>query len=152
MSLYDAKPDWFTLEITESGIMDDPKHALEILKRLHALAVNLSIDDFGTGYSYLAYLKTLPVNALKIDKSFVMNMRQNQDDASIVKSIIDLGHNLGLKVTAEGVSDRETLDLLAALRCDTAQGFAISKPQAPENLTPWLRISDWKMALNSDAK
>ncbi|MBT7445203.1 MAG: EAL domain-containing protein [Methylococcales bacterium] len=145
LALYDAKAEWFTLEITESGIMADPDRSLAILTRLHDMHVKLSIDDFGTGYSSLAYLKSLPVDELKIDKSFVMNMTENADDATIVKATIDLAHNLGLKVTAEGVSSPETLSLLKALGCDTAQGFTISKPLTSENITHWIEHSDWKM-------
>jgi EAL domain-containing protein (putative c-di-GMP-specific phosphodiesterase class I) len=96
--------------------------------RLADKGVTLSIDDFGTGFSSLAHLKLLPVHELKIDKSFVLNMRNNDNDAVIVHSTIDLGHNLGLKVVAEGVEDVQTLNLLRARRCDLIQGYLISRP------------------------
>src|SRR5574343_1999106 len=100
------------LEITESAIMDDPQRALQTLNRLHEMGLKLSIDDFGTGYSSLAYLKRLPVDELKIDRSFVMNMENDVQDAKIVRSTIDLAHNLGLTVVAEGVENADVLGLL----------------------------------------
>ena len=113
----------FCLEITESAVMDDPQHALGTLNRLAGLGFKLSIDDFGTGYSSLAYLKRLPVNELKIDKCFVMSMETDQNDAKIVRSTIDLAHNLGLTVVAEGVENAVVWELLRALDCDEAQGY-----------------------------
>lgn len=118
----------FCLEITESAIMDDPLRAETTLNRLAAQGFKLSIDDFGTGYSSLAYLKRLPVNELKIDKSFVMGMASDSNDEKIVRSTIDLAHNLGLSVVAEGVEDAAILTRLAALQCDEAQGYHMSKP------------------------
>ena len=126
-----------TLEITETAILGDPELALRNMQRLHALGCRLSIDDFGTGYSSLAYLKRLPVHELKIDKSFVMNMTTDSSDAVIVRSTIDLGHNMGLQVVAEGV---ETLDVLHQLRemgCDVAQGYLISRPLNAVALQRW---------------
>jgi diguanylate cyclase (GGDEF)-like protein len=116
------------LEITESAIMDEPQRALATLNALSAAGFKLSIDDFGTGYSSLAYLKRLPVNELKIDRSFVMAMEQDADDAKIVRSTIDLAHNLGLTVVAEGVENISVLRLLAELQCDQAQGYHMSRP------------------------
>jgi EAL domain-containing protein (putative c-di-GMP-specific phosphodiesterase class I) len=116
------------LEITESAIMDEPQRALATLNALSAAGLKLSIDDFGTGYSSLAYLKRLPVNELKIDRSFVMAMEQDADDAKIVRSTIDLAHNLGLTVVAEGVENVSVLRLLAELNCDQAQGYHMSRP------------------------
>ena len=95
------------------------------------MGINLSIDDFGTGYSSLSYLKKLPVKAVKIDKSFVMHMTQDQNDAQIVRSTIDLAHNLGLKVIAEGVENQKVWDRLLALGCDEAQGYYMSRPLKP---------------------
>lgn len=118
----------FCLEITESAIMDDPQRAEATLNRLSAQGFKLSIDDFGTGYSSLAYLKRLPVNELKIDKSFVMGMASDISDEKIVRSTIDLAHNLGLSVVAEGVEDAAILARLAELHCDEAQGYHMSKP------------------------
>ena len=126
------------VEITESTIMADPAHALEILGRLNAMGVQLSIDDFGTGYSSMAYLKTLPVHELKVDRSFVTQMSSNPSDATIVHSTVDLGHNLGLRVVAEGVEDQRTWHELAALGCDAIQGYYISKPMPVDDLNQWL--------------
>jgi len=127
------------LEITESAIMTDPVRARRLLTELAELGVKIAIDDFGTGYSSLAYLKDLPVNQLKIDQSFVQNMHQDLNDAIIVRSVVDLGHNLGLQIVAEGVENRETWDQLAQLGCDDAQGYFLAKPMAPTELIGWLR-------------
>jgi EAL domain-containing protein (putative c-di-GMP-specific phosphodiesterase class I) len=121
-------PQALCLEITESAIMDEPLRALATLNALSLAGYRLSIDDFGTGYSSLAYLKRLPVNELKIDRSFVMAMEQDVDDAKIVRSTIDLAHNLGLTVVAEGVENVSVLRLLAELQCDQAQGYHMCRP------------------------
>ena len=118
----------FCLEITESAIMDEPQRALDILRTLSASGYKLSIDDFGTGYSSLAYLKALPVDELKIDKSFVMAMEREADDAKIVRSTIDLAHNLGLTVVAEGIENATILSLLRDLGCDEGQGYHMCRP------------------------
>ena len=131
--------DAFCLEITESAIMDDPARAEATLNRLHALGFKLAIDDFGTGYSSLAYLKRLPVDELKIDKSFVMAMERDADDAKIVRSTIDLAHNLGLSVVAEGVENQAVWQQLRHLHCDEAQGYHLSKPVPMEEFTLWCR-------------
>ena len=127
----------FCLEITESAIMDDPQRALATLNRLSALGFRLSIDDFGTGYSSLAYLKRLPVDELKIDKSFVMSMEKDLDDAKIVRSTIDLAHNLGLSVVAEGVENAKVWDLLRELDCDEAQGYHMGRPMPADEFLHW---------------
>ncbi len=131
-------PERLVLEITESAIMTDPTRALEILNRLHALGVRLAIDDFGTGYSSMAYLKSLPVHELKVDRSFVTHLRDSQSDAVIVRSTVDLGHNLGLRVVAEGVEDEATLKELATLGCDTMQGYYLARPMPAAELAAWL--------------
>ena len=131
-------PAKLTLELTESSVMGDPARSLVMLGQLHELGVRLAIDDFGTGYSSLSYLKRLPVHEVKIDKSFVMSMAADADDTVIVRSTIDLGHNLGLQTVAEGIEDLETWNLLLGLGCDMAQGYFMSKPMAPELLTEWL--------------
>jgi diguanylate cyclase (GGDEF)-like protein len=131
-------PARLVLEITESAIMDDPQRALQTLERLHALGVKLSIDDFGTGYSSLAYLKRLPVDELKIDQSFVKHMETDLDDAKIVRSTIDLAHNLGLSVVAEGVETAKAWKLLAGLNCDEIQGYFVAKPMPADTLADWL--------------
>jgi diguanylate cyclase (GGDEF)-like protein len=131
-------PGSLELEITESTIMADHRRAMTILSRLNKMGVTLTIDDFGTGYSSLAYLQSLPVSSIKIDKSFVLKMAEDPGNATIVQSTIDLGHNLGLKVVAEGVENVETYNKLADLGCDYAQGFFLSRPLAPEKATLWL--------------
>ncbi|BAU49833.1 diguanylate cyclase [Sulfurifustis variabilis] len=127
------------LEITESMIMADPARALALVTRLHKLGIPLYIDDFGTGYSSLGYLKKLPVDAIKIDKSFVLDMLMSKDSATIVRSIISLAHALGLKVVAEGVENENIWKKLQALRCDAAQGYYFGRPLALEELTGWMR-------------
>jgi EAL domain-containing protein (putative c-di-GMP-specific phosphodiesterase class I) len=126
--------DRLRLEITESTIMADPETATAVVGELAALGVELAIDDFGTGYSSLAYLRRLPVSELKIDRSFVGGIGTERDDATIVLSTIDLGHNLGLRVIAEGVEDVGTLEALARAGCDGAQGFLLGRPVAAEEL------------------
>ncbi len=131
-------PARLQLEITESAIMVDPTRVLKNLQRMSSMGLKFSIDDFGTGYSSLAYLKKLPVNEIKIDKSFVLNMPANNDDLVIVRSTIDLGHNLGLNVVAEGVESQEVMRQLALLRCDAAQGFFMSQPIPHTELARWV--------------
>jgi diguanylate cyclase (GGDEF)-like protein len=138
LAKYGVKPESIWIEITESAIMDDPNHAIETLDRLHALGIRLSIDDFGTGYSSLSYLKRMPVDELKIDKSFVMGMAEHKDDEMIVRSTIDLGHNMGLKVVAEGVETEQTMAQLKDLHCDLVQGYHLSRPLPPAKLEAWL--------------
>ncbi len=137
LSHYQLSAQAFCLEITESAIMDDPQRAEATLNRLAAQGFKLSIDDFGTGYSSLAYLKRLPVNELKIDKSFVMGMVDDDSDAKIVRSTIDLAHNLGLSVVAEGVEDEALLRRLRELNCDEAQGYHIGKPMPGAEFAVW---------------
>ena len=126
------------LEITESVIMEDTVRAMEILTQLSEMGVKLSIDDFGTGYSSLAYLKKLPVDAVKIDKSFVIDMVTDEDDAVIVRSTIDLAHNLGMQVIAEGVENQRTWEELVTLGCDVAQGYYMSPPIPADELAAWI--------------
>jgi EAL domain-containing protein (putative c-di-GMP-specific phosphodiesterase class I) len=126
------------LEITESTMLEDPPRTRVILERLSEMGIRLSIDDFGTGYSSLAYLKRLPVDEIKIDRSFVMNMVEDEDDATIVRSTIDLGRNLGLEVVAEGVESGPIWDRLSDLGCTVAQGYFLSRPLPADQLTPWL--------------
>lgn len=135
------------LEITESTIMADPARALDVLTRLHRMGIPLAIDDFGTGYSSLGYLKRLPVSAVKIDKSFVKNMEADDNDTVIVRSTIELAHNLGLQVIAEGVETSYLWDLLASLGCDAAQGYYMSQPMAADALSGWFVDSPWQVAM-----
>ncbi len=137
LAKYDIAASAFCLEITESAIMDDPQRAQNTLNLLSQRGFKLSIDDFGTGYSSLAYLKSLPVDELKIDKSFVMNMETDEDDAKIVRSTVDLAHNLGLTVVAEGVENALIWEKLKALQCDEAQGYFMSKPLAASGFAAW---------------
>ena len=132
-------PESLRLEITETVIIADPNLAKKVLFALKDLGIQIAIDDFGTGYSSLSYLRQLPVREIKIDKSFVITMEQNENDAVIVQAIIELAHNLGLKVVAEGVEDQTTQDKLANWGCDIIQGYHLSKPQPPEQLTNWLQ-------------
>jgi diguanylate cyclase (GGDEF)-like protein len=128
-----------TLEITETSIIADPHRTVGTLNRLSDMGVALAIDDFGTGYSSLSYLHRLPVDEIKIDKSFVQGMTADESDSVIVRSTIDLGHNLGLRVTAEGVEDGQTWQLLAASGCDQAQGFYLRSSGTGAQLTRWLK-------------
>ena len=137
------QPEWVIFEITESGIMQDPDRVLNVVERVHGLGFTLSIDDFGTGYSSLAYLKKLPVSELKIDKSFVMDMLGSENDAVIVRATVDLAHNLGLKITAEGVESAQILEALRGMGCDIAQGYFISRPLSAQAFSEWLQTSDW---------
>jgi len=139
LSKHGVDPTLLEVEITENTILTDPERTRAVLERLRALGVTLSIDDFGTGFSSLGQLKRLPVDVLKIDRSFVMNMEHEENDDVIVRSTIELGHNLGLRVVAEGVETQETWSRLAQLGCDTAQGFFISRPLPRIVLVEWLR-------------
>lgn len=142
---YGVSPQKLILEITESSIMADPQSALGTLHELKDIGLRLSVDDFGTGYSSLSYLKKLPVSELKIDKSFVFNMVNDRDDAIIVQSTIDLGHNMGLTVVAEGVENLSTWTMLEALNCDFLQGYYISRPLSAKDLLLWSETSPWKL-------
>jgi diguanylate cyclase (GGDEF)-like protein/PAS domain S-box-containing protein len=138
LATWDLPGERLTLEITESAIISDPVGTNDVIRRLKELGVGISIDDFGTGYTSLAYLARLPITQLKIDRSFVMNMNRNADDAAIVRSIITLGHDLALEVVAEGVETEEAYEQLKRLGCDTLQGYLLSRPLAPEDLGAWL--------------
>lgn len=126
------------LELTESAFMAEPETAMCVLARLHALGVRFSIDDFGTGHSSMSYLRRLPVDELKIDRSFVRGMTVSADDAALVRSVINLGHTLDLTVVAEGVEDAATAMALAAVACDTAQGYQYDRPLPASGLARWL--------------
>jgi diguanylate cyclase (GGDEF)-like protein/PAS domain S-box-containing protein len=132
-----VKPSSLQVEITESAIIVNPERARETLACLHDMGVQVAIDDFGTGYSSLAYLKRLPIDDIKIDRSFVTNLTENSDNAFIVQSVIDLGHNLGLEVIAEGVENAPTYEYLARMGCDMIQGYYLSRPLPPADLACW---------------
>ncbi len=146
LSGYSIRPQLLTLEITESALMADPEAAREALKKLANLGIKLSIDDFGTGYSSLSYLQKLPLDELKIDKSFVFGLLDSHNDGVIVRSTIDLAHNLGLTVVAEGVESPEHIETLAHLECDIAQGFCISPALTPDLLNQWIVSSNRTVA------
>jgi len=150
MSIWGVEPENLVLEVTESAIMTHPEKSLQILRKFDDVGITLSIDDFGTGYSSLAYLKKLPVKELKIDKSFVMGMLSSDDDRKIVQSIIEISHNFGLLVVAEGIEDIETLKLLAHMGCDIGQGYFISKPMSMDMLKLWMNEgSSWKVSVRT---
>ncbi|MHB8668499.1 MAG: bifunctional diguanylate cyclase/phosphodiesterase [Burkholderiales bacterium] len=132
-----SAPASMPLELTEGALMEDPENARAVLVRLHELGFELHIDDFGTGYSSLAYLQRLPVDAIKVDQSFVRKMKIDAGSRAIARSTIELAHNLGLKAIAEGVEDQATLDLLAEMGCDMAQGFFIARPMAMHDFYAW---------------
>jgi diguanylate cyclase (GGDEF)-like protein len=138
LKVHGAPPELLLLEITESGVMQDAAHAIEVMKRLAAAGVGSAIDDFGTGYSSLAYIKQLPVDEIKIDRSFVRNIVNDKKDMAIVLSTIELCHNLGLIVVAEGVEDSLSAELLRRLGCDLAQGYLFAPPLAPAEVGKWL--------------
>jgi EAL domain-containing protein (putative c-di-GMP-specific phosphodiesterase class I) len=133
-----VSPDRLTLEVTEGSVMADPSRSVALLHQLRDLGVRLSVDDFGTGYSSLSYLKRLPVQEVKIDRSFVSGLREQGEDVAIVRAIIDLGRHLGLEVVAEGVEDQATWDLLSSMSCDLVQGFHLARPMPIAELVPWL--------------
>jgi diguanylate cyclase (GGDEF)-like protein len=127
-----------TIEVTESSVVDDPESAIALLSKFKDTGLKISIDDYGTGYSSLAQLKQLPVHELKIDKSFIQRLEHDEDDQIIVSSTIDLAHNMGLHVVAEGIEDEFSLTWLAKHNCELAQGYFISRPKPASELTPWL--------------
>ena len=133
-----VSPELLTFEITESSVMADPERSLPVLRELHSMGIQLSVDDFGTGYSSLAYLRRLPIDEIKIDRSFVQGMSTDLGDLAIVRAIIDLGHSLGLRVVAEGVEEEAARDALRTLRCDDLQGFLLSRPMPIEKVEAWL--------------
>jgi len=130
--------DRVILELTETSAMDDAVRSLEILTRLRLVGFRLSLDDFGTGYSSMVQLARLPVTEIKVDRSFVMTASSSQESAVVIRSIIDLGHSLGLECTGEGVEDAEALSLLNDLGCDLAQGYFIARPMSSDQVADWL--------------
>jgi EAL domain-containing protein (putative c-di-GMP-specific phosphodiesterase class I) len=142
-------PSQLRVEITESVIMANPERAMEVLTGLTDLGVKLSIDDFGTGYSSLGYLRNLRAHEVKIDKSFVIDLDTNAENRFIVRSVIELGHNLGIEVVAEGVENQATLDILAGLRCDRVQGYYVSRPAGAADTTTWLQARESVLRLET---
>ena len=137
---YNLPAEQLLFEITESAVMREPQKALKVLHLLRDCGISLSVDDFGTGYSSLAHLKRLPVQELKIDQSFVRNLDETSEDAVIVRSTIEMSHNLGLKVVAEGVEYAHSLRLLERWQCDTAQGYLISRPLSADAFEAWVAL------------
>ncbi len=144
--------DKVIMELTETAVMHNPDDALRVMGELSAAGIRLSIDDFGTGYSSLSYLKKLPVNEIKIDRSFVMEMASNNDDQVLVHTTLTMGHNLSLEVVAEGIEDAATLDKLKEMGCDLAQGYHIARPMPAENLFTWLDDYQSKLKPNRNIK
>jgi diguanylate cyclase (GGDEF)-like protein len=149
---FDVPANRLILEITESAVMSDPDSAMDTMNKLSELGVQLSIDDFGVGFSSLQYLKKLPVKELKIDKTFVLDMVVDENDALIVRSTIELAHNLGLSVIAEGVESEEVINLLKLWGCDSCQGFHISHAITLDELDDWLKVSAWGLKDKSRLK
>ena len=143
-------PESIYLELTETAVMADPSHAIIVMRQLYDMGVRISIDDFGTGYSSLSYLKQLPVDEIKIDRSFVIDMQKDTNDAIIVQSTIDLAHNMGLQVIAEGVENKATFTNLSERTCDLAQGNYMAEPMENAKLLKWLKDSPW--GLNNSIK
>jgi EAL domain-containing protein (putative c-di-GMP-specific phosphodiesterase class I) len=135
---YELPAGRLRIEITEGAMMNDLARTREILERVRALGVGVSVDDFGTGYSSLSYLKRLPVDELKMDRSFVRNIATDAEDLAIVRSTVDLAHNLGLTVVAEGAEDGAAVRLLTELGCDDVQGYVFSRPLTPEAFAEWM--------------
>ncbi|MHC8380329.1 putative bifunctional diguanylate cyclase/phosphodiesterase [Pseudomonas sp. LB3P14] len=137
LECYKLSPNMLVLEVTESAIMLDSHAAHSILMRLHTMGIRIAIDDFGAGYTSLAQLKDLPISELKIDKSFVLAMQSNKANELIVRSVVELGHNLGMEVIAEGVETAHVLNALGRYNCDVAQGFHLCRPISAEAFTRW---------------
>ena len=146
MNIWNIHAGQLILEVTESAMMQNPHRSIDTLHKLHERGIKISIDDFGTGYSSLAYLKELPVQELKIDKSFVINMAHDRGDEKIVRAIIDIAHTFNLEVTAEGVENRATMERLQQFECDYVQGFYIARPMPAEEIRAWLKVSEWGAA------
>jgi len=148
---YGLDPSRLHVEITEGTIMSERVRAQAVLTRLGELGAMIAVDDFGTGYSSLGHLRDLPVDVLKIDKSFVLNMGTEPGDAAIVRSTIDLAHSLGLTTIAEGVETADAVEQLTALGCDAVQGYAISRPLPAADLTAWLHSNGGRTSFGHDA-
>jgi diguanylate cyclase (GGDEF)-like protein len=145
LTLWELPAELLTLEITESAVMSHVESSLDALQRLSDLGVRLALDDFGTGYSSLAYLKKLPVDELKIDRVFVDDMLNTDEDQSIVQAVIDLAQNFGLTVVAEGPEDEETLEALTLMGCAQAQGYVVGRPMPAEAIFGWLESAPWEV-------
>ena len=147
--MYQIAPERIVIELTETSAMVDSVLSLDLMTRFRVKGFQLSIDDFGTGYSSMVQLVRLPFSEIKVDKSFVMNAQKSQESRNVIKSVIDLGHSLGLQVTAEGVEDQQTLNYLISLGCDFAQGYFIARPMPGEAARFWAeeRLAEGKILL-----
>ncbi len=152
LNTYNVAAENIELEVTETAIMSDPMKAIENIKKLNDMGLQIAIDDFGTGYSSMAYLRKLLVSKIKIDKSFVIDMYNSKNDEVIVRSTIDLGHNLGLSVLAEGVETQAAWDQLKELGCDSAQGYFMGRPMPPVELEKWIKQSPWGLGEGHECK
>ena len=132
-------PNWIELEITENAVMEDVERSLTLMQEITELGVQIAIDDFGTGYSSLSYIRDFPINTLKIDNTFVRDLPSCSRSVAIAKTVLSLGHGLGLKVVAEGVETVEQLDFLRSVNCDYAQGYFINKPLSGSDFQNWLK-------------
>jgi EAL domain-containing protein (putative c-di-GMP-specific phosphodiesterase class I) len=144
LTSWQQRPERLTFEITESALMADPAAALEVLERIAAIGCKLSLDDFGTGYSSLAYLQKLPIDELKIDRSFVIAMTRDDSAAVIVRAVVKLAKGLGLDVVAEGVESEDVFERLRALGCDQAQGYWFGSAMTGDQLLVWLKEARWQ--------
>lgn len=142
LARYQVAPQLLCVEITESAIMADTEHTLQVLHQLFALGVRISVDDYGTGYASLSYLKNLPTEELKIDRTFVQHLTNDLSDQAIVRSTVNMAHSMGIRVVAEGVEDQAAWDLLVALHCDLAQGYYLARPLPPKDLESWFRARE----------
>jgi EAL domain-containing protein (putative c-di-GMP-specific phosphodiesterase class I) len=140
---WEQRPELLTFEITESALMADPATALQVLARIADIGCRLSLDDFGTGYSSLAYLQKLPIDELKIDRSFVVAMTRDDNAAVIVRSVVKLAKGLGLSVVAEGVESEEAFKRLRSLGCDHVQGYWFGRSMDADHFRDWLTTSPW---------
>lgn len=140
-----VKPERMVLEVTETAAMIDPDSALSVMNELNEANIKLSIDDFGTGHSSLSYIRKLPVQEIKIDRSFVGEMDKNKGDATIVKTTVNMCHDLGFEVVAEGVENQEILEMLDGMNCDVIQGYHIARPMNSEDMLSWLSKTEWKV-------
>ncbi|HVK99116.1 MAG TPA: EAL domain-containing protein [Dongiaceae bacterium] len=144
---FGVAPQFVTLEITETAMLNNPALATQVLNQWNQIGLSTSIDDFGTGYSSLSHLKKLPMSELKIDRSFIMDMNNNDDDMMIVRSTLDISHNMRMRVVAEGVEDEKMLQILKNMGCDVIQGYTLSKPLAPEKFLEWLNQTNYQVGM-----
>jgi diguanylate cyclase (GGDEF)-like protein len=152
LAAHGVPADALCLEVTETALMEDPVRAHETVRRLRALGLRLSIDDYGTGFSSLAYIKRLSVSELKIDRAFIKDLTRDAEDLAIVRSTIDLGHNLGLEVVSEGVEDEETATRLRELGCDLGQGYWFARPMDAQQLMAWITARETTTSLSLRAQ